>query len=163
MGFLHCVIYLAAVGILLFFVGRLLPKQWFHEKSWPYRSFAFEQNGEIYQKLKIKKWQNRIPDMSKILPMVMPAKSFQVGEEERLPRMIQETCVAEFIHIVLQVLGLGCIRIWQGAGGIVVSVLYWIGNIPFILVQRYNRPRLIRILNKKNSMKYDNRERNATA
>lgn len=163
MRFWYCVIYLAVVGILCFIAGRLLPKRWFHGDRWPYRSFAFEQEGAVYQKLGIKKWQNRIPDMSRILPMVMPAKSFQIGEEERLPRMIQETCVAELIHVVLQVLGLACIRIWQGAGGIVVAVLYWIGNIPFILVQRYNRPRLIKILNKKNSIKYDNRERNATA
>lgn len=151
MGLIYCVIYLAIMGILFFIVGRLMPKSWLRADKWPWRSFGFEQQGAIYQKLKIKKWQNRIPDMSKLLPMVMPAKSFQPGEEERLPRMIQETCVAELIHIVLQFFGLACIRIWQGAGGILVAVIYWIGNIPFILVQRYNRPRLVKILNKKTS------------
>lgn len=153
MGFVHCVLYLAAIGILFFVVGRVIPKKWFRAERWPWRSFAFERQGAVYQKLKIKKWQNRIPDMSRILPMVMPAKRFQAGEEERLPRMIQETCVAEFIHVVLQIFGLACIRIWQGAGGILVAAIYWIGNIPFILVQRYNRPRLVKILNRQTAAK----------
>jgi glycosyl-4,4'-diaponeurosporenoate acyltransferase len=145
MGFLHCFIYLAIIGISFFIVGRLVPKDWFHEEKWPYRGFSFEKNGAVYQTFKIKKWQNRIPDMSKILPMVMPSKSFTLGEEERLPRMIQETCVAEWIHILLQIFGLGCIWVWPGTGGIIVAILYWILNIPFIMVQRYNRPRLIRM------------------
>ena len=36
--------------------------------------------------------------------------------------------------------------IWPGAGGIIVTVIYiLLGNLPFIIIQRYNRPRLQRL------------------
>ena len=64
-----------------------------------------------------------------------------------LPRMIQETCVAEMIHVLLSLTGLGCLVIWQGIGGVLVTAVYiLLGNLPFILIQRYNRPRLQRLL-----------------
>ena len=64
-----------------------------------------------------------------------------------LPRMIQETCVAEMIHVLLSLTGLGCLVIWPGIGGVLVTAVYiLLGNLPFILIQRYNRPRLQRLL-----------------
>ena len=52
---------------------------------------------------------------------------------------------AECIHLLLPLAGLYCLRLWPGAGGIVVTLLYFLGNLPFVLIQRYNRPRLQRL------------------
>lgn len=145
--FLSCVIYLALAGIVGFVLGRILPKRWFRADRFPYRPFQFEQNGNLYLKLKIRKWQNRIPDMSKILPGTMPAKSLAAGYGAAdLTRMIQETCVAEFIHVLLCVAGCFCVLLWKSWGGVIVAVLYILGNLPFVFVQRFNRPRLQRLL-----------------
>lgn len=63
-----------------------------------------------------------------------------------MPRMIQETCVAEFIHAANCILGLYCLKIFPGIGGIIVVFIYAVVfNLPYILIQRYNRPRLIRL------------------
>ena len=63
--------------------------------------------------------------------------------------MIQETCVAEIVHIAVSILGLRCLWMWPGAGGVTVTVIYiLLLNLPFILIQRYNRPRLIRLQQK---------------
>ena len=62
--------------------------------------------------------------------------------------IIQETCIAEWIHGLLSVLGFGCIFIWKGLGGWIVSILYVLGNFPYIAIQRYNRPRLVNLLQK---------------
>ena len=33
--------------------------------------------------------------------------------------------------------------IWPGVGGIVAALVYiFVGNLPFVIIQRYNRPRL---------------------
>ena len=40
-----CVLYLAAVGILFFIVGRLLPGRWFHADRFPFRAGRFEEDG----------------------------------------------------------------------------------------------------------------------
>lgn len=143
---LPCLIYLVVMGILSFAAGRLLPKKWFDPQVFPYRAFPIEKDGALYRKLRIQKWQNRIPDMSRILPDLMPRKAI-VGKPTgaQLDVMLRETCVAECIHVLLCFGGLFCMRLWRGIGGVVVAVLYFLGNIPFILVQRYNRPRLHRL------------------
>lgn len=149
MKLLKCTIYLTATGIAGFLVGRVMPKRWLRpEKGW-FCSFAFERNGTVYEKLGIRKWQNRLPDMSRILPFMMPAKNLSGDYEERLPEMIRETCVAEIIHIAVSIFALPCLWIWPGAGGVIVTTIY-IGllNLPFILIQRYNRPRLLRLQKK---------------
>lgn len=57
---------------------------------------------------------------------------------ERNVRLIAFICVA----------GLYCIHLWSGVGGIVVPLLFALGNLPFIIIQRDNRPRLLRVLEK---------------
>lgn len=143
---LPCLIYLAVIGILSFVAGRLLPKKWFDPQAFPYRPFPFETDGALYRRLRIRKWQSRIPDMSRILPGLMPRKAL-VGKPTsgQLDVMLRETCVAECIHVLLCFCGLFCVRLWRGAGGVVVAALYILGNLPFVLVQRYNRPRLLRL------------------
>ena len=146
MELLHCVIYLAAVGAAAFVVGRLLPCGWPDpDRGW-WRSFPAEREGRIYEKLHIRRWQKRVPDMSRILPRFIPAKKLEGRDLQRLPEMIRETCVAELIHWLLCLGGLYCLRLWRGVGGAVIAVLNICGNLPFILIQRYNRPRLKRLL-----------------
>ena len=121
-SFLHCALYLAATGIGAFFLGRLLPKTWFRGDAFPYRCYPFEQ--KLFRVLHIKDWQSRVPDMSRILPGLMPDKKLTAETFSDLPRMI-----------------------WQGIGGVLVTAVYiLLGNLPFILIQRYNRPRLQRLL-----------------
>ena len=147
MGFWGCVIYLAATGVISFAVGRLLPKRWFHHDKFPYVLYPFENEGRVYEKLRIRSWQRKVPDMSRIFPKLMPPKKYSFNESHRLPEMIRETCVAELIHWLLCFAGVHCISIWRGGGGTLVAVLNILGNLPFILIQRYNRPRLVRLMN----------------
>ena len=134
------------MGIVSFVAGRLLPKKWFKPDCFPYRSFKFEREGRIYDKLNIRKWQNKVPDMSRLLTRCMPAKNLSGDFRRRLPLMLQETCVAEMIHSVLCAAGLLCPVLWPGPGGIIITIIYIVFfNLPFILIQRYNRPRLMNL------------------
>ena len=114
-----------------------------------FRCYAFEKNGALYEKLNIRKWQAKVPDMSRILPFLMPPKNLSGDYAQRLPVMIRETCVAEITHITVSILGLPCLRIWPGMGGVTVTAIFiLLLNVPYILIQRYNRPRLIRLYRK---------------
>lgn len=144
--FILCCIYLAVLGIAGFFLGRILPKNWFHADKFPYKCRRFEKNGRIYDRINIKKWQNKLPDMSRIFKKLMPEKKFAhlKNDAKNLALMIQETCIAEFIHKMLFILGFGCVFIMEGAWGWIIAAVYNLaGNVPFILIQRYNRPRLV--------------------
>ena len=147
MGFLHCVRYLICLGIGVFLLGRVLPKQGFHWDQFPFLSFAWEQEGRIYERLHIRQWQNLVPDMSRIFPSLMPSKQLSHNSLAQLPEMLRETCVAEFTHFLLCLAGFCCVQIWP-EGGRSVALLFLLGNLPYILIQRYNRPRLVRLLRK---------------
>lgn len=144
-GFLRCCVYYAALGAVSFFIGRLLPKDRFHADRFPYRCAPWE--AKLYRVLRVHDWQDKAPDMSKIVPKLIPAKKLDSDFRAQLPRMIEETCVAEFTHSVLILLGFYALRLWPGTGGAVVTAIYILfGNLPFLIIQRYNRPRLQRLL-----------------
>ncbi len=143
-GFGGCFRYLLCISIAAFFIGRMMPKS-FRTDMFPFRSFRWERDGRIYHAIGIKLWQNLVPDMSRILPHLIPQKRLDDNYAEHLPRMIQETCVAEVTHVLLAFFGFHCVMIWPGRGGITLAILYAVGNLPYILIQRYNRPRLIKL------------------
>ena len=51
------------------------------------------------------KWQDKVPDMSKIVPKLIPAKKLDTDFRAQLPRMIEETwpskCSKAFAEIVI--------------------------------------------------------------
>ena len=97
----------------------------------------------------MKQWQAKVPDMSRLFKKLMPAKALTQKTAQDLPIMIQETCVAELTHGLLCFAGLALLKIWRGPGGVILTVIYIVfGNLPFLLIQRYNRPRLQRLLEK---------------
>ena len=141
-AFLHCVLYLFLAGISFFFVGEALPRRWFHPDRRPFSCMKHEQNGKIYDHLHIRGWKDRVPDLSKLLPDMIPKRLRACESLSQMDRLIRETCVAELTHNVLIGAGLACLWIWPGRGGRIMSLLWAVGNVPFILIQRYNRPRL---------------------
>lgn len=148
MRFIICFLYLLLLGLFCFPFGRLLAKISFRTDRFPFRAFPFEREGKLYEKIGIRSWQSKAPDISKLIPGIVPRKEMpRRPDAEALRRMINETCVAELTHILLCFAGLALLRLWPVAGGIVLFILYaLLGNIPFILIQRYNRPRLQKLL-----------------
>ena len=146
---LKCAIYFAITGLGLFFLGRLIPPGKMQWHRFPYKLYKAEKEGSVYRKIGIHYWQNKVPDMSRIFPKLMPPKKMIATDKDSLLRMIQETCTAELIHLLLCITGLYCVKLWPGAGGITLAALnIVIFNLPFILIQRYNRPRLVRLYKK---------------
>lgn len=67
---------------------------------------------------------------------------------EHIASLIDETCVAELIHVVLI---FACPLFWlifRTTFGLIVGILYGLSHVPFILIQRYNRPRLVALYRK---------------
>lgn len=150
MGFFRCVIYLAVTSISIFLCGRFYPRKWIFEDSFPYRSFSFEKEGAVYEKIKIRKWKTKWPDASmvfyRLFPKHYPKKRLENGNVEKIPVLIKESCIAETTHVIASILGFGCIYVWRGVGGVIMSFLYLLPNIPPILIQRYNRPRFKKLM-----------------
>lgn len=143
MSLLYAALYVAALGILSHFVGQALPRAHFDPQRFPYRSADWENGGKVYEKLGIKHWKDRLPDMSKIMPDMVKKKMSAV-KSQGMDVLIAETCVAECVHWALILLSLGIFFFWRGAWAVVFWLVYnLLGNLPFIIIQRYNRPRLV--------------------
>ena len=143
MSLLYAALYVAALGILSHFVGQALPRAHFDPQKFPYRSADWENGGKVYEKLGIKHWKDRLPDMSKIMPDMVKKKMSAV-KSQGMDVLIAETCVAECVHWWLMLLSLGIFFFWRGAWAVVFWLVYnLLGNLPFIIIQRYNRPRLV--------------------
>ncbi len=143
--FWKCIGFLAGIGVLSHFVGEALPRKYFHADRAPFKSAKWEKNGRIYDKLHIRRWMNRLPDMSRVMPDMVQKRIKENADGQDIDTLIRETCVAEVTHDGLILCGFVCIFIWKGSGGWIVSLLFAIGNLPFIIIQRYTRPRLCRL------------------
>ena len=148
---INCFLFILISGIIIFFIGRIIPRNWIFENSFPFNSFSFEQNGKIYEKLKIQKWKTKLPDASviinKILPGFMPKKRLEGKGINKIQVLIKESCIAEANHFIAGLIGFYCIKIWNHRFSKFIAIINFLFNIPFILIQRYKRPRFIKILN----------------
>lgn len=110
-------------------------RKWFQQKK-------FEQ--KLYSLLHVKKWKQRMPSYD---PSLFSAK-------DRSPReIVQAMCQAEIVHeiiIVLSFLPL-CFSIWFGTFWVffLTSLLSACFDLMFVIMQRYNRPRLKKIIERK--------------
>lgn len=148
MELLKCILYVAAIGILSNIIGNALPRSWFCPDRFPYQCYAWEREGKVYRKIGIHLWKDKLPDMSKVVHNMYRKEVDPRPNAENIDRLIRETCVAEFIHYILILLSLAVVKIWKGKWGWYAWFACVAGNLPFVLIQRYNRPRLQKTLNR---------------
>lgn len=144
MGLLAAVIIAVLGGFTFFLIGQSLPRRWFDPGAFIYRSRKWEKGGRIYERVYVRKWKDIVPDMSRIVPGVVKKKAALATDTKSMRRLIKETCVAELVHWLLILFITPMIfRAMRGFGGFIAAVIYIIGNLVFIIIQRYNRPRLV--------------------
>lgn len=159
MAFTHAVLYTAYLGVVSHYVGQALPRRWFRPDRFPFRSFGWEQDGQIYRRLGVQHWKDLVPDMSKVMPDMIPKRVSLRGTAGEAMTLVLETCVAEAVHGVLMVLAVGnyllCPNFWGAALAVFDAAAL---NLPYWIIQRYNRPKLLRLaekLQKKEEMSHE--------
>lgn len=138
----------AFIGPLSFLLGQLLPRRSFNYKAFPYAPFGWEKEGRVYAKLKIQYWKDKVPDMSQYIKGMFRKKLGVFRSEDYLEELVLETCVAEFVHFLLILASPVFLLFMEGAWGYGAMALYIVGNLPFIIIQRYNRPRLVMLMDR---------------
>ena len=109
-----------------------------HTRKW-FREKPFERR--LYRMLKVKKWKKYMPAFE---PEYFDFKSRSAEE------LIKAGCQAEIVHEVIMVLSFCptalCIWFAPGALFVITSVLSALLDSVFVIMQRYNRPRLLRVV-----------------
>ena len=133
------------LGIPAFFWGEKVPRRWFDPGKFPFRSFKWEQEGRIYEKIGIQYWKNHTPDMSKHFQKTFAKQGNLLRSPEHLRKLVAETCSAEFVHMMLILLSPAFVLLMDEYG-VLAMVLYILGNLVSLIIQRYNRPRIMKII-----------------
>ncbi len=136
---------------LVSILTRALPKKCFD----PYnKNFKVSQNEmKRLEKIGIKKWKDRVPEMGQYLVSFDKTKISNPNDSTYTYRFISETCYAEVMHGIQVVVSFWIIVLpWPISSGWLIGlpvalVSSFLHLLP-VLIQRYNRAKLIRIYEK---------------
>ena len=145
MRLLISALYVAALGVAAHFIGEAIPVTCFHYDRFPYRTWRWERDGKIYERLQIRRWKDRLPDMSRVMPDMVPKRLGKCPAASDTWRLVAETCRAEIVHLGLCLCAPVIYFFWWNWLGVVLALVTVLCNLPFMLIQRYNRPSLVRL------------------
>ncbi len=151
----------ATVGPLCFFIGQMLPRKNFRYDVFPFKCYKWERGGEVYTKLRIQYWKDRVPDMSQYIKSMYAKRITVFKDVKYLKQLVVETCIAELIHVALIFVSPIFLLFMDGAWGVGGMICYILGNLPFIMIQRYNRPRLLMLIERQEMLAKKRAERAA--
>lgn len=135
--------YFLILGIASHWIGEALPRKWFLWNRFPYRPWRWERQGRIYESLQIRAWKDRLPDKSRLIRGMVPKRVGICPTSASVCRLIRETCVAEAVHAGLCLGALPLLLGVWGRASAWLALAYVLGNLPFMMIQRYNRPALV--------------------
>lgn len=120
--------------------------QRFNPSAWLFRERRWERGGKTYEALFVKAWKDYLPDAGPWFKEGFRKGSLSSRSPDYFRRFVLETCRGELAHwLVIPAAPLFFLwnRPWVGALMVAYAV---VGNVPCIIVQRYNRIRLTRLL-----------------
>ena len=142
---LWALLQLAASGICLW-----IPDRYFDCRRFPFRAYGWEKGGEVYQKwLRVHQWKKYLPDGGALRGEDYRKKTLAHLSEEHMTRFLTESCRAEATHFVA-ILPFWVFGFLAPPEVIVYMLIYALAvNVPCMLVQRYNRPRVLEVVHKR--------------
>ena len=121
-------------------VGAAVPASFDHRTKW-FQPRKWE--AALYRHLRLSRWKRRMPTYD--------PRKFSVTENTP-KQLIANMCQAEVVHEVISLFSFVPVAfsaVWDSFGVFfVTSTLAAALDLTFVMLQRYNRPRLVRILEK---------------
>ena len=119
-------------------VGALVPNDFDYHRRW-FHCSSFETG--LYKKLRLKQWKGQLPTYNPRL--------FSL-QDNSLEQIVRNMCQAEVIHeviILCSFIPLLFSMVWDSFGVfLITSVLAACFDALFVMLQRFNRPRIIKML-----------------
>ena len=127
-----------------------LPNKLLSSDNFIFRSRRFEKEGELYENyFKVRRWKHLLPDGGTILKKhAFRKKKLDNFSKDHLNRFLIESARGELTH------WLAIIPFWVFGFFAPEQVIWYmfiyalLANLPCIIAQRYNRPRVQRLLSK---------------
>lgn len=132
-----------------------IPDRYFLHDSFLFRTYRFEKEGKIYDRVfRVKRWKHLLPDGGMIWKKRgFRKKTLESFSKENLHRFLLESARGELIHW-LAILSFWIFGFFTPPEVIWYMLVYaLLVNLPCIIAQRYNRPRVQKLLSRINSNK----------
>lgn len=124
---------------------RTLVRDW-----WLLRPRRFEDGGRWYRdRVRINSWKDRVPEAGALFAGGVSKRRLPSRDTAGLRLLARETRRAELGHWAAMACG-PVFLLWNPPVAATVLVGYGVAiNLPFIMIQRYNRERLMRLLRRR--------------
>jgi glycosyl-4,4'-diaponeurosporenoate acyltransferase len=110
------------------------------------RPRAWERGGRCYERLAIRRWKDRLPEAGAAFRGGMSKRALPGRGDDELRAFVAETRRAELVHWAVPVIT-PVFALWNPPALFAAMVVYAaVANLPCLLVQRYNRARVVRVL-----------------
>lgn len=107
---------------------------------------AVERGGRVYERLRIRRWKDRLPELGEAFRGGVSKRALRSGTSADLRSLAAETRRAELVHWGIPAV-VPVFALWNPAPLMAAMVAYAVvANVPCLLVQRYNRGRLLRVI-----------------
>lgn len=144
MKILYFSLYWVFMHVLISKYTVALSYEHLNKYEWLYQFRNFEENGEIYRALNIKKWKDKVPDATTFFKKGVNKKKLELKRQEGLYILLMETKRGELSHW-LQMIPAIFFFLYDNKIAIIMIIYAISFNIPFIMIQRYNRMRIMKI------------------
>jgi glycosyl-4,4'-diaponeurosporenoate acyltransferase len=145
MGILINLIIFLLLSVILTFNATRLPIRYYYN-GWLFKIRKWENGGKFYEDVfKVKRWKSRVPELADFIKSTFPKKHIKM-DGNFISKYLTESCKAEFTHWCI-ILSSAVYLILEDS--ITFTYMFFIAtalNIPFIIIQRYNRPRIVSII-----------------
>ena len=144
-----CAVLWPSFHLLAGYVAQRLPLAWL--TRWPMisASYGWEHGGRCYEWLRIRAWKDHLPEAGGLLRDGFAKRQLASAELDYLDRFARETSRAEFGHWLTWALALTFFLWTPWWMGVFMLIYAGVINLPFILIQRYNRARLRRLMQRR--------------
>ncbi len=134
-----------------------IPAKYLDPDSFYFRSHPWEQGGAVYDKVfLVKRWKKFLPDGGAALGGGYAKKNLSDFSTDNLNQFLVESCRAEITHIIA-IFPFWVFGLFASPQVVAIMLIYALAaNIPCVLVQRYNRPRIGKLV--KIQMRRDKRQ-----
>lgn len=147
--FLYLILAIAICGFssaFIMLITRILPKKVFNPYRKRYKTFNKESN--FYNKIGIKKWKDKVPELGKIGGFAKN-KLNSPNDPGYLYRFLTEICIAESLHTLSIIMGALIFFILPPKYLLTIALPIFLINgilhILPVLIQRYLRPKMLKI------------------
>lgn len=131
-----------AVGL----AANLVPRRWFDHDTALTRLRPVERRGAAYERVRVRRWKDHLPEAGTVFG---GASKRRLPRRADLARFVEETRRAEWVHWSLMATG-PLFALWNPWPLALAMIGFGVvANLPCLVVQRYNRARLGRVLDRR--------------